>query len=159
MSIRQARLAVHKFDGDRAEKPFMNKTMSQAALRGLLGAVVLALAVGPMAVVAATSADTASTAAKRSSGTTPTKKDKKSSAPQSQLVDINTASKAQLKKLPDIGDAEADKIIAARPYLSKADLITKGVLSTGTYYSVKAKIIAAQPAQPKSGKSASGMKK
>jgi DNA uptake protein ComE-like DNA-binding protein len=112
-----------------------------------------------MAVVAAKSHDASSSAAPQQAGTTAAKKSKKSSAPQSQLVDINSASKAQLKKLPDIGDAEADKIIAARPFLSKADLVTKGVLSSGAYYSVKTKIIARQPAQPKSGKSATGAKK
>src|ERR1700690_4102541 len=49
------------------------------------------------------------------------------------LVDINSATKAQLKKLPGIGDAEADKIIAGRPYLSKANLLTQNVLSRGQY--------------------------
>ena len=37
-------------------------------------------------------------------------------------IDINSASRAQLKTLPGIGDAEADRIIAARPYPSKAKL-------------------------------------
>src|SRR3972149_5788560 len=39
-------------------------------------------------------------------------------------VDINSASKAELKKLPGISGAAADKIIAGRPYLSKANLVT-----------------------------------
>src|SRR5262249_54962308 len=38
------------------------------------------------------------------------------------LVDINSASRAQLKTLPGIGDVEANRIIAGRPYHSKADL-------------------------------------
>ena len=61
-----------------------------------------------------------------------------------ELIDINSASRAQLKTLPGIGDAEADKIIAARPYLSKADLVSKKVLGAGPYVSIKRQIIAIQ---------------
>ena len=60
------------------------------------------------------------------------------------LVDINSASKAQLKTLPGIGDAEADKIVAGRPYLSKADLVSAKVLPAGVYLSIKNRIIAKQ---------------
>lgn len=38
------------------------------------------------------------------------------------LVDINSAGKKELKTLPGIGDTDADKIIAGRPYGSKAHL-------------------------------------
>ncbi len=60
------------------------------------------------------------------------------------LVDINSASKAELKKLPNIGDAEADKIIAGRPYLSKANLFTQNILSREIYDGLKARVIAKQ---------------
>lgn len=53
------------------------------------------------------------------------------------LVDINSASKAELIKLPGIGDTEAAKIIANRPYLSKAELVSKNVLLTGPYMSIR----------------------
>jgi DNA uptake protein ComE-like DNA-binding protein len=59
-------------------------------------------------------------------------------------VDINSASKAQLKKLPGIGDAEAAKIIAGRPYLSKAHLVTRDILSGVHYVQIKDLIIARQ---------------
>ena len=45
------------------------------------------------------------------------------------LVDINKASRTELKTLPGIGDAEAAKIIGARPYMTKTDLVTKNVLT------------------------------
>lgn len=64
------------------------------------------------------------------------------------LIDINSASRAQLKTLPGIGDAEADRIVAARPYLSKADLASKQVIPTGIYLSLKNRIIAKQTGQP-----------
>jgi DNA uptake protein ComE-like DNA-binding protein len=59
-------------------------------------------------------------------------------------VDINSASKAQLKKIPGINDAEADKIIAGRPYLSKAHLVTRNILSGVHYTQIKDLIIARQ---------------
>ena len=58
------------------------------------------------------------------------------------LVDINSAAKAELKKLPGIGDAEADKIIAGRPYLSKADLVTRNIVPRGVYENLKRQVIA-----------------
>ena len=65
------------------------------------------------------------------------------------LVDINSASRAELKKLPGVGDAEADKIIANRPFLSKAELVTKGVMPAGPYLSLKTRVIAMQKTMPK----------
>jgi len=60
------------------------------------------------------------------------------------LVDINSAGKAELKKLPGISDAEADKIIAGRPYLSKAKLLTQNILPRETYDGLRALVIARQ---------------
>jgi competence protein ComEA len=57
------------------------------------------------------------------------------------LVDINSAKKEELKKLPGISDAEADKIIAGRPFGSKAWLVTKKIISMETYQGVSGLII------------------
>ena len=76
---------------------------------------------------------------------------KKAPAAPVALVDINSASRAQLKMLPGIGDDEATRIIAGRPYLSKADLATRNVIPTGLYLSLKRQIIAIQRQQPKQG--------
>jgi DNA uptake protein ComE-like DNA-binding protein len=59
-------------------------------------------------------------------------------------VDINSASKAELKALPGIDDARADKIISGRPYLSKAFLVTRNIIPAGVYQSIKNRIIARQ---------------
>lgn len=60
------------------------------------------------------------------------------------LVDINSATKDELKKLPGISDAEADKIIAGRPYLTKAHLVTHNIISAPIYHNLKTMIIAKQ---------------
>jgi DNA uptake protein ComE-like DNA-binding protein len=64
--------------------------------------------------------------------------------PKVKLVDVNTANKAALKKLPGITDADADKIIANRPYGSKAWLVTKKVVDDKTYAGVRTLIEARQ---------------
>jgi flagellar capping protein FliD len=60
-------------------------------------------------------------------------------------IDVNTATAAQLKTIPGIGDAEADKIIKNRPYLTRSHLVTKEVLSYDAYMVIKDKITAIPP--------------
>jgi hypothetical protein len=65
-------------------------------------------------------------------------------------VDINAASATELMTLPGIGAADAARIIANRPYLSKTDLVTKNVLPTGPFISLKRHVVALQgKGQPK----------
>jgi len=59
-------------------------------------------------------------------------------------VDINSAGKAELKKLPGISDAQAEKIITGRPYLSKANLVTQNIISLAEYERLKEMVIAKQ---------------
>lgn len=49
------------------------------------------------------------------------------------LIDINTATEAQLKAIPGVGDEYAKNIIANRPYYKKDELNTKKIVPVDTY--------------------------
>jgi len=59
-------------------------------------------------------------------------------------IDINHASKDDLKTLPGIGDAYANAIIKNRPYKNKTQLRSRNVIPDATYNRIKDKIIAKQ---------------
>lgn len=60
------------------------------------------------------------------------------------LIDINSATEAELRTIPGIGEAYAKKIIAGRPYRAKNELVEKKILPKGVYDKVKDQIIAKQ---------------
>jgi DNA uptake protein ComE-like DNA-binding protein len=67
-----------------------------------------------------------------------------STAPGSQLLDINSASAEELDKLPGVGPARAKAIIANRPYNGKDDLTQRKIIPPNVYNQIKDKIIARQ---------------
>ena len=49
------------------------------------------------------------------------------------LLDLNSATQAELEALPTIGKAKATKILAGRPWTGKDDLVAKNILSAADY--------------------------
>jgi len=69
---------------------------------------------------------------------------RKKSVPPGGYVDINSASKEELKKLAGMTDEMAARIIARRPFPTKARLITNDIIPMSVYEPNKARIIAVQ---------------
>jgi competence protein ComEA len=65
--------------------------------------------------------------------------------PKAGLVDINTATTAELKGLPGLTDADSAKIIQGRPYADKNQLVSRHVVSEATYDKIKDHVVAKQP--------------
>jgi competence protein ComEA len=86
------------------------------------------------------------TTAKSTTGTTT------ATAKKAAPLDINTATAAQLKELPGIGDAYSKKIIDNRPYTGKDEIVSKAGVPQATYDKIKDMIIAKQAKSAKTTK-------
>ena len=114
-----------------------------------LAAVAFALTLAPLAHAqgAATPAGgtPAKTApAKSAAAMAPAKASSSKMAPEAK-VDLNSATREELMKIPGIGDALADKIIQNRPFKTKNELVSKGLVTKANYARFAPHVIAKQP--------------
>jgi DNA uptake protein ComE-like DNA-binding protein len=91
-------------------------------------------------------ADTKATSAATKDAAKSAATDAKAAA-KAKVVDINTATEAELKAVPGIGDAYAAKIVAGRPYAKKDQLKSRNILPAPVYEKTKDLIIAKQAAK------------
>ena len=101
-------------------------------------ALIFALLVSTLPLMAQTSGSTSAAAPAKTS----TKSTSSKSSSSGSKLDINAATADQLKALPGIDAATAQKIIAGRPYHGKNDLVSKNIISKTEYESIKDQIIA-----------------
>lgn len=92
--------------------------------------LAMALAAAPLPALAKTTP-----AAKVTTATTQT-------TAKTKLLDLNTASDADLQQLPGIGPVMAAKIVKGRPYKSKDELVRRKIIPPSAYGPIKDKIIA-----------------
>ena len=60
-------------------------------------------------------------------------------------VDLNQATKDQLTSLPGVDSERADRIIAARPYGSTSELVSRRVISQAEYDRIKDRVQVGKP--------------
>lgn len=73
-------------------------------------------------------------------------------------VNLNSASKEDLMKLPGITDETADKIIAARPFKSRSELVDKKIVTKEEYEKVH-NLVSAKSSAPASSSTKAEPKK
>lgn len=77
---------------------------------------------------------------------------KAKAAADAKRLDLNTATKTQLEKLPGITPAYADQIIAHRPYLTNEHLVINKAVPESVYFSIRSLVIARPPKGAPAGK-------
>ena len=63
-------------------------------------------------------------------------------APAAELVDLNSATEAQIAALPGVGEAYAKKIVAGRPYKAKDDLVHRKIVPESVYKKFSREVVA-----------------
>ena len=59
-----------------------------------------------------------------------------------EMVDLNSATKEDLAKLPGLTEDIADKIIAARPFKMKSELLAKKLVTRAQYRKIRTWVVA-----------------
>ena len=114
--------------------------MGAAAL--LLAAAVAMADDAPATSSSAPPATSAPAATKAPATTAHHSSSKSSSTHHHSMVNLNTASKDQLAKLPGMTEDTADKIIAARPFKSTNELVSKKIIDEAEYKKLQSHVTA-----------------
>ena len=109
-----------------------------------LTALVLTLALGLMPSLAWAQATQAPAPATKAAPAKPAAPAAAAPGAKTELLDINSASAAELDALPGIGEARAAAIVKGRPYRGKDDLVQKGIIPKNVYDKIKDRIVARQ---------------
>ncbi len=120
----------------------MKRHLSVVALA--LALVVAATPVFAAAAANAKSTATATTAKAAPAKAAPSKSKMEAPASDAGKVDLNTATKDELMKVPGIAEATAAKIIAGRPFKAKNELVTKGIVNKAQYAKLAKYVVARQ---------------
>jgi DNA uptake protein ComE-like DNA-binding protein len=110
-------------------------------------AAALALLAGSALAGAATTPDAKPTPAAAGTAAPDKAPSAKPPAAKQKQVNLNAATAKELKALPGGSDEEAARIIAGRPYNSKAFLVTNKVISEARYVEIKSLVVAGEPAK------------
>lgn len=70
--------------------------------------------------------------------------------PPSSGFDLNRATPDDLAALPGLTDEDAERIVRARPYEVKADLLRRGVVSNAQYARFQARVYVGRVSEPES---------
>jgi len=112
--------------------------MKSKHLLAAAGALVIGLSL-PLAAMAQQGAAPANPAPAAPAKTTSTSSAHHSSS-KHPAIDLNAASKDDLMKLPGVTDETADKIIAARPFKSKNELVSKKLMTETEYKKISSHV-------------------
>src|SRR6185369_9190212 len=113
----------------------MKLVNAMTAVALLVGAAIVFAEDSPSAT---TSTPATSTAPAKSA--TKTHTTSASSTKHSMKLDLNSASAEQLAKLPGLDAATADKIVAARPFKSRSELVNKKIVTKAEYSKIESHI-------------------
>jgi DNA uptake protein ComE-like DNA-binding protein len=102
-------------------------------IHALILGLVLPMLVSVPAFAQGTTAPAVTTPATRPAATAP-----------AELIDINSATAAQLEPLKGIGPVRAAAIVKGRPYKGKDELVEKKIIPKNVYDDIKDRIIAKQ---------------
>jgi competence protein ComEA len=110
---------------------------------GILAASVALAQGGTAAAGTSAPAAKATTAAPAHNSMSSTKK------PAAPKVELNTATKEQLMALPGVNESLADRIIAARPFKAKNDLVSKNLVTKAEFEKLSAHVMVKETKEAK----------